>query len=289
VTRVALATYTELPNLNDDDRLLIGALAALGVSAQPAVWDAPEVRWDGFGAVVIRSCWDYHQRLPEFLAWVMMLERLKLPVWNRPDLVRWNSHKGYLRDLARGGVATVPTHWLKRGERAALGDVLGAEGWPAAVVKPAVSASAHGTWRTSLADAARDQARLDALLAHGDAMVQPYLDEVRDPGEWSLIYFGGRFSHAVLQRPARGDFRVQVAYGGTAVARDPPRQLIADAGAVLATLPAEPLYARIDGVERGGHLVLSELELIEPHLFLQTDAAAAPRLAGALAAALGAL
>ena len=286
---VALATYAELPNLNDDDALLIGALAALGLGAEPAVWDAPEVQWDRFGAVVIRSCWDYHQRLSEFLSWVAMLERLKVPVWNRPDLLRWNSHKVYLRDLAAVGVATVPTRWLKRGEPAALRDVLRAEGWRAAVVKPAVSASAHGTWRTSLTDAVRDQERLDALLARGDAMVQPYLDEVRDPGEWSLIYLGGRFSHAVLQRPAGGDFRVQVAYGGTAVARDPARDLIADAGAVLAALPSEPLYARLDGVERGGHLVLSELELIEPHLFLQTDPAAAPRLARALAAALGAL
>jgi hypothetical protein len=289
VKRVALATYAELPNLNDDDRLLIAALAALGVSAQPAVWEAPDVRWDGFGAVLIRSCWDYHQRLPQFLSWVATLELLKVPVWNRPDLLRWNSHKGYLRDLAAVGVATVPTHWLKRGEQVALSDVLGAEGWSAAVVKPAVSASAHGTWRTSLSDAARDQGRLDALLAHGDAMVQPYLDEVRDPGEWSLIYLGGRFSHAVLQRPARGDFRVQFAYGGTAVARDPPRLLIADAEAVLGALPEEPLYARIDGVERGGHLILSELELIEPHLFLETDPAAAPRLALAFAGALGAL
>src|SRR5260370_27060726 len=115
-----------------------------------------------------------------------MLDRLKVPVWNRPDLLRWNSHKGYLRDLARVGVATVPTRWLTRGARAALADVLRTEGWPAAVVKPAVSASAHGTWRTSLADAARDQARFHALLVHGDAMVQPYLDERRDPGEWSL-------------------------------------------------------------------------------------------------------
>lgn len=284
---IALATYAELPNLNDDDRLLIGALAAWGVSAQPAVWDAPDVRWDGFGGVVVRSCWDYHQRLPEFLSWVAALERLTLPVWNRPDLLRWNSHKGYLRDLAALGAVTVPTHWLARGERAALIDVLDAEGWPVAVVKPAVSASAHGTWRTSRAAAAADQQRFEALLARGDAMVQPYLDEVREPGEWSLVYLGGRFSHAVLQRPAPGDFRVQFAYGGTAVDRDPPPYLIAAAAAVLGTLPTEPLYARVDGVERGGRFLLSELELIEPHLYLATAPGAAPRFARALVAALG--
>jgi hypothetical protein len=282
--RLALATAAKLPTLNDDDRLVIPALAELGLAAVPAVWDSPDVCWEEFQGVVVRSCWDYHQRLEEFLAWVTRLERAGVPLWNPPALLRWNSHKGYLRDLAAGGVAIVPTRWLARGRRVGLGQLLSDEGWIDAVVKPAVSASAAGTWRTSAATASADQSRLDALLLAGDVMVQPFIGEVCDPGEWSIIFFGGRFSHAVRKRPAAADYRVQWEFGGTAASMAPPPRLVADAAAVMAAVPGNPLYARVDGVERDDRLMLMELELIEPHLFLGWDADATGRLARVLAA-----
>lgn len=287
MTRIALATYAKLPTLNDDDRLLVEALAAQGVAAAPAQWDSPDERWEEFAAVVVRSCWDYHYRVVEFLAWVARLERLGVAVWNPPAVLRWNSHKQYLRDLAAAGVRTVPTLWLARGERTALPELLGTAGWREAVVKPAVSASAFGTWRTSVVTAVRDQARLDELLAGGDAMVQPYVDAVRDPGEWSLLFWGRCYSHAVLKRPATGDFRVQWEYGGSAVAMEPPRRVREDAERAVEGVPGETLYARVDGVEQNGRLVLTELELIEPHLFLGWDPQAAQRLGQALARVAG--
>jgi hypothetical protein len=110
-------------------------------------------------------------------------------------------------------------------------------------------------------------------------MLQPFVPEVSAAGEWSLLFLGGRFSHAVRKRPAAGDYRVQWEFGGTAETGVPANQVIADAEGVLAAVPGRPLYARVDGVERGGRLVLMELELIEPHLFLGWDASAAGRLA----------
>src|SRR6266550_4722722 len=284
--RIALATSATLPTLNDDDRLLIPALAELGLGAVPAVWDSPDVCWEEFQGVLVRSCWDYHHRLEEFLAWVSRLERAGVPVWNPPAVLRWNSHKGYLRDLAARGVPIVPTRWLARGRRVELAQLLRDERWSDVVVKPAVSASATDTWRTSAATAGVDQSRLEELLRAGDVMVQPFIHEVCDPGEWSIIFFGGRFSHAVLKRPAAGDYRVQWEFGGTAVTMPPPGTLLADAAAVMAAVPGLPLYARVDGVERDGRLILMELELIEPHLFLGWDAGAAARLAGAIHGAL---
>jgi glutathione synthase/RimK-type ligase-like ATP-grasp enzyme len=286
VPRIALATYAKLPTLNDDDRLLIPALAALGVTAVPAVWDSGQVCWDEFQGVVIRSCWDYHLRPSEFLEWIARLERGGVTVWNPADLLRWNHHKRYLRDLAARGVATVPTRWLARGEPADLRALLADAGWRDAVIKPAVSASASGTWRSSTGTASRDQSRLEALLSAGDVMVQPLLSEVSDAGEWSMLFLGGSFSHAVLKRPAAGDYRVQWEFGGSAVSATPPEGVQADAERVIAAAPGDPLYARVDGVERDGRLVLMELELIEPHLFLGWDQGAAGRLAGALRAAL---
>jgi len=286
LTRIALATYSRLPTLNDDDRLLIPALAALGVTAVPAVWDSGQVCWDEFQGVLIRSSWDYHLRPLEFLDWIARLERGGVRVWNPGALLRWNHHKRYLRDLAARGVATVPTRWLARGEPADLQALLADVGWREAVIKPAVSASAFGTWRSSTETASRDQSRLEELLTAGDVMVQPLLSEVSDAGEWSIVFLGGRFSHAVLKRPAAGDYRVQWEFGGSAVSAAPARRLIADAGRVLAAVPGDALYARVDGVEREGRLVLMELELIEPHLFLGWDDGAAGRLAEALRAAL---
>ena len=286
MTRIALATYSKLPTLNDDDRLLIPALAALGVTAVPAVWDSGHVCWDEFQGVLIRSSWDYHLRPLEFLEWIARLERGGVRVWNPGALLRWNHHKRYLRDLAARGVATVPTRWLARGEPADLRALLAEVGWREAVIKPAVSASAFGTWRSSTETASRDQSRLEELLSAGDVMVQPLLSEVSDAGEWSIVFLGGRFSHAVLKRPAAGDYRVQWEFGGSAVSAAPARRLIADAERVLAAAPGDALYARVDGVEREGRLVLMELELIEPHLFLGWDNGAAGRLAEALRAAL---
>ncbi len=279
MTRIALATYAKLPTLNDDDRLLIQALAERGVDAVPAVWDSPAVRWEEFRGVLVRSCWDYHLRLDEFRRWITRIEGV---VWNPASLLRWNSHKRYLRDLAARGVPVVPTQWLERGRPADLAQVLGGAAWREAVVKPAVSASAHGTWRTSAATAPADQPRLDAQLRAGDVMVQPLLPEVAAVGEWSLVFLGGRFSHAVLKRPGRDDYRVQWEFGGSADSAVPPDALVADAARVMAAVPGEPVYARVDGVERDGHLMLMELELIEPHLFLGWEHRAAERLAHAV-------
>ena len=286
MTRIALATYSKLPTLNDDDRLLVPALAALDVTAVPAVWDARAVCWDEFQGVLIRSCWDYHLRPGEFLDWIDQLERAGVAVWNPGNLLRWNHHKRYLRDLAARDVATVPTRWLPRGEAADLLALLADAGWREAVVKPAVSASAFGTWRTSTGTATGEQSRLDELLRRADVMVQPLLPEVADAGEWSLVFLGRRFSHAVLKRPAPGDYRVQWEFGGSAESAVPPGHLIADAERVIAAVRGDALYVRVDGVEREGRLVLMELELIEPHLFLGWDSGAAGRLAEALRAAL---
>jgi len=246
------------------------------------VWDSADVCWGELQGVLIRSSWDYHLRAPEFLAWIARLERAGVTVWNPGDLLRWNHHKRYLRDLAARGVATVATRWLARSEEVDLSALLADAGWREAVVKPAVSASAFGTWRTSTQGAIGDQSRLDQMLSAGDVMVQPLLPEVAAAGEWSLLFLGRRFSHAVLKRPAPGDYRVQWEFGGSAASAAPPDRLRADAEHVIAAVPGDPLYARVDGVEREGRLVLMELELIEPHLFLGWDAGAAGRMARAI-------
>jgi glutathione synthase/RimK-type ligase-like ATP-grasp enzyme len=279
--RLAFATWRGLPELTADDRLAAEALRRRGATVHPLLWDAPGVDGAGFDAVIVRSVWDYHLRPVEFLAWVERLERAGTLLLNPPAVLRWNHHKSYLRDLAARGVATVPTVWLERGAEVDLGGLLADRGWAEAVVKPAISASAHETWVTSPSRVSTDhQGRLRGLLLAGDALVQPLVPEVRHQGEWSLLFLGGKFSHAMLKRPREGDFRVQEELGGSARPEEPSSALVEQARQALAAAPAPCLYARVDGVERDGRLVLMELELIEPVLYFGADPGAADRFAG---------
>ena len=283
---VALATCEAVPDLVQDDRLLIPALAARGIAARPAVWDDDAVAWHEFDAVVIRSCWDYHFKVDRFEAWTRRLEADGIPLLNPPALLRWNARKIYLRDLADRGVAIVPTRFVD-GPGRPLDEILREAGWDQAVVKPVVSASAHETWRARRGDAA-DMERFERLVARMPLMVQPFVEEIARDGEWSLCFFGGRFSHAVLKQARSGDFRVQSDHGGTYTLMPASEGLIEAAAAALAGARAPTVYARVDGAVIDGALHLMELELLEPGLFLLLETAAAGRFADAIAAALAA-
>jgi glutathione synthase/RimK-type ligase-like ATP-grasp enzyme len=278
-TKIALATCARVAELADDDRPLLGALARLGAAAEPVVWDDPSVDWSAFDRVVIRSCWDYHLRVDEFLRWATCVGPA---LRNGAEVVRWNADKRYLRDLGERGVRIPKTVFVERGAEVD-GEAVWAElGRDAAVVKPTVSATAHRTYLVRSADGAG--ARLPEILRESGALVQEFVPEVCSAGEWSLVFLGGRFSHAVVKRPRRGDFRVQSEFGGEDRLVDPPPRLVEEAAGVLARAEAEALYARVDCVERDGELCLMELELIEPSLFLARAPGAAERFAAAILA-----
>lgn len=277
--RIALVTGAEMAKPDPETHYLVAALAQLGVAADIVPWDAP-VDWATWPLVVVRTPWDYFRRLPEFLAWAERTRRLARFV-NPYEVIDWNSHKQYLRGLAEAGIATVPTLWLDHG----CGDArarLAARGWGEVVVKPAVSIGAIGALRAEALDPACLE-HLDRLVAEGDVMVQPFVASVAEAGEVSLVYFGGRFSHAIRKQPAPGDFRVQDMYGGTVHPHQPTAAELAVADAVLARTPAPTTYARIDLVEFDGAPALMEAELIEPELFLGATPEAAMNFARVLA------
>jgi glutathione synthase/RimK-type ligase-like ATP-grasp enzyme len=284
--RIALATYEKTPALAHDDQLLPPALAAAGVDAEAAVWSDESVLWETFDGVVIRSCWDYHLRAGEFRAWLDRLDASRIPVWNAPSLVMWNSHKRYLLDLAQRGVATIQTTIVPRSHGPDVESIVSAEGWSAFVLKPAVSASGFEThlFRMPLQDA--DRALITRVAQLGDVLVQPFAEEVARNGEYSLTFIDGEFSHATIKRAAGGEFRVQTEHGGSVSRIEAPAAIVAQAKAVLNVLPTKPLYARVDGIDRGDAFLLMELELIEPNLFLELGPGSAERLASALAARL---
>lgn len=243
------------------------------------MWDAPDVAWTRFDRVVLRSVWDYHLRLSEFASWLDARARDGSALMNPPALVRWNLHKSYLDDLAAAGRPVIETVRVPRGDPPSLGALMQTRGWVQAVVKPAVSASAHRTFRVARADALAHEPELASILRDGDALVQPLAPEILTAGEWSFVFVADAFSHAVLKRAAAGEFRVQEEYGGHAEPGDPGAAVRAQAAAVLAAAPGRSTYARVDGIVRDGTFVLMELELIEPVLYLAEDPQAPDRLA----------
>ena len=281
--RVALATCAEVPELDEDGPPLVEGLAARGVAATAAVWDDPRVDWTAFDLVVLRSTWDYAERRERFLAWIETLPR----VLNAPDVVRWNTDKRYLDDLADAGVPVVPTTFLAPGEsfEPPTGPF---------VVKPAVSAGSRRTARYEPAEARRAAEHVDSLHATGDvAMMQRYVAPIDDVGETALLYLGGSYSHAIRKAGLLlpGAEPTSALYlEETVEARTPSAAEHAVAERALEAVPVdgEPLlYARVDLVpdDDGTPLVL-EVELTEPSLFLSYADGATARFADAIATAL---
>ena len=267
------------PNLDDETQLLIDALAQTGVTSTMEPWTAPVPPCD---LVVIRSTWDYTAQPAAFLA---ALAAIAAPVLNTVETVQWNSHKGYLLELAEAGVPIVPTTLVRPT------DVIS---WPAGplVVKPAISADARGTERYDSAGPAATR-HVELLLEHGDVLIQPFLTEVLSAGEISLMYLDGTFSHAMRKLPADGDYRVQYNHGGsvepaTATARQ--RELAEAALGIADAVTGDDaglLYARVDLVETASGPQLMELELIEPYLYLPDQPGSAAALAAAIIRRLG--
>jgi hypothetical protein len=263
---------------NSEFRALKPELAAHGLSAALVAWDDPAVDWSAFRLCVIRATWDYHLRLPEFLAWAERVAA-QTALWNPLILVRWNTHKSYLRDLERQGVAIVPTVWAPRGTGLDLPALLDKRGWTQVVIKPAISASAYATRLVTSDTITEGQAHLDALLVERDMMIQPFLTSVTTAGERSLVYFDGALSHTFLRSPALGK-------SNTAETGLIPNDVeeAAFAWRVMQAVSGETLYARVDiARDDAGDLRLMELELVEPWLGLDLAPEAPARFAAAIA------
>lgn len=285
-SRVAFATCAAWRDLYPEDRELADAVEATGAEVVPAVWDDADVDWASFDLVLLRSTWDYHERIAEFRAWIERTSRATT-LRNPASLARWNTDKRYLRRLAERGVPTVPTQWLDAAARVDLAALLAQQGWEEAIVKPVIGLGSSGLLRLRAAEAAAGgpaQAHLDALLADGDAMVQPFLSSLERDGELSMLFFGGRFSHALYKRPPAGEFRVQPYFGAVSIPATPTTAQHAVAEAVLAGVEEELLYARVDLVaDDAGAPVLMELELVEPALYFEADPTAVERFAQVIA------
>lgn len=288
--RVALVTAIAAFALDEDLSPLAEALIRAGAQPTIVAWDDPTVSWSRFDLALLRSPWDYTQRLEEFLAWAARVGGQTL-LLNPLDVIRHNTDKHYLAELARQGIAVVPSVFVEPGEDAAARLSAFLQQFEDAaefVVKPAVGAGSRDAQRYGRDQQAAALAHVQRLLDdRRSVLLQPYLPSVDKDGETALIYFDGRFSHAIrkgplLQRdggPTRALFAPE-----KITARQPGKDELALAEATLAALPHPALaYARIDLIRAtdGSPRVL-ELELTEPSLFFAHGEGAADRFAASL-------
>ncbi|MFF3447598.1 RimK family alpha-L-glutamate ligase [Streptomyces sp. NPDC002667] len=271
MARIALVTYDpgEEPGADRDLPVLRGALADAGAVAEIVHWDDPAVDWAGFDLALIRSTWDYSRRVPEFVAWAERCAGLTR-LLNPAPVVRWNTDKRYLGDLAEAGVPVVPTRYV------APGDLVELPRDHEFVVKPTAGAGARYAARYTPAEAGTALGQLARMHAEGlTAMVQPYVRDIDTRGERALQFFGGRLLHAsrkgaVLEpgTPFDGDKTPHPRLE----AWEPTEAELVVAEKALAAVPGGPdgvLYARVDLVDGDdGGPRLMELELVEPNLFL---------------------
>jgi len=280
--KVALVTCRAYPDLFEDDLPLARELEDLGIEPFPAIWDDPAIDWTSFDALVIRTPWDYFERAAEFRAWLDARIASGVLMCNGGDIIDWNFDKSYLQDLQAAGVPVVPTVVVQKGEEADVAALARARGWDEIVVKPTISGGAYRTHRFRIEDAAHYQDGIDETLADRGVLVQPFLPEILDGGELSILFFDGVYSHTVRKRPKPGDYRVQFQFGGTTERIEIEAALVEQARACVLAAPSLPVYARVDGLVKNGLFLLIELEVFEPLMFLAHDSAAPGRFARAV-------
>jgi glutathione synthase/RimK-type ligase-like ATP-grasp enzyme len=277
--KIALATCAELIHGTQDDALLKTQLEKLGHATEFKVWNDTHVEWKNFDQVLLRSTWDYHRHLPQFLAWCGHIESVST-LTNPLSIVRWNSSKIYLSELRKKSVPTIETIIATTPESAITDARALIKANNEIVLKPAVSATAELTYR--IENETEAVSAIDKILKRSELILQPFVRSIETDGEVSLIFFGSNYSHAVRKRPKQGDFRVQMDFGGNVEAYEASQELIALAGLALREVPAPSRYARVDIVDWAQSPKISELELIEPELFFRFSTESAYRFAHSL-------
>ncbi|MGM0946646.1 MAG: ATP-grasp domain-containing protein [Bacteroidota bacterium] len=285
-TKIAIVSYFSTgaydANTVDENEILSGILTDLGFSNEIVAWSDPQVDWSSYTTLLIKSVWDYFDYYPEFLTWMDKINELGIPVLNDLDTIRWNSSKSYLLEIEEKGFPVIAGKLLEKGSIPKLEEIKEHFDQEVLVAKPLVSGGAKNTFKIPVNEWDDYAPKLQKLLEEEAFLLQPFIPEVASVGEYSLIFFNGIFSHAVLKTPAKKDFRVQHYFGGTISVIEPTAHLLETAKSFIREFASNSLYARVDGVLVDGKFYLMELELIEPYLFLDRTAEAIPNYIKAL-------
>lgn len=257
--RCAFLTSKELPNLIAEELVAVALLRHKNMIVDFVVWN-DKVDWNVYDCAVIRTTWDYYLHSQEFLDVLQKIHDSRCRLFNSVEIVKWNTDKRYLLELEQKRVTVIPTAIVQDVRKENWREYATKWKTQKLVVKPVISAGAYHTYVIDVENVPQ------IPVIEVPYMVQPFLPNVVAEGEWSFMFFGGKYSHAVIKRPKQNDFRVQEEHGGSTEAIDAQEGDLQEAQKVIAAIPKQ-LYARVDMIRYRGKLHLIELELIEPQLF----------------------
>lgn len=282
--KCAILSMDSLADFEAYDDLIDQPMLAMGWKTEVVSWRSASVNWSDYSAVIIRSPWDYQDDMESFLEVLSDIEQSTAQLENSLNVVKWNINKNYLKSLAAEQVTIVPTLWPEAFDANNMAGYFSHFATEQIVLKPRVSANADNTFWLTKDNYQAKIAELSQAFASRELMVQPFMVDICHEGEFSLFYFNGEYSHAILKTPAQGDFRVQEEHGGGLLAVTPEPTLTAAANKTMqaiSKLHGELLYARIDFVRHQDTFALMEAELIEPSLYFNMDDASPQRFAHA--------
>ena len=289
VTLVTCRAYYEpdkitpyIQNILYEQELLKSSLEAQGLKVNVTFWDNPSYKWQETKSLLFRTVWDYFERFDEFWEWLEQV-KTKTRLINSYELIKWNIDKHYLKDMSSWGIETVPTYFADKGCNMKLHEIAKRNQWKDLVIKPAISASAFKTYKILANEIQANEKLFNSLVQERNMLVQPYFETITQLGEASLMVLDGKFTHAILKKAQPGDFRVQDDFGGTVHNYIPTKAEINFAEEVFKTCKTKPVYGRVDIVwDNDKNFYLSELEIIEPELWIRNYPKCAERIAEAV-------
>lgn len=241
------------------------AFAVEGLKVDLIPWRGASERAEEFDAMLPLFVWDYFEGNEDTFLSEMAKIDSRTKLLNGFDILKWNSNKSYLEEMSREGAPVIRTLHVERATERSVNAAFETLETDTLVIKPQVGG---GAWRQALYTKGDPFPAKDKLPPEA-AMIQAFLPSVQSEGEYSFLYFGGKFSHAVLKKPKSGDYRIQSIYGGSEEAYTPTTQERETTRNILNNLDFTPLYARIDLLRgQDGGLKLIEMEMIEPYLYL---------------------
>ena len=260
---------------------LLHFLQQKGFDIHKEAWADESVHWEQYQCIILKSPWDYVEKPAAFYAWLQKITELNILLLNPADIVKPNCDKHYLQEIIDAGLNVIPTRFIEKGQHFEARDYFSAFQTDAIIVKPCISGSSKNTFLLT-EDTEEHNAAINTLLKKESMMAQPFLPRIQEEGEWSLLFFGGQFSHALVKKPTGGDFRCQQQFGGSVQGRQPAQPVLQAATEYVSKFAKGCLYARVDGLVMKEIFYLMELELVDPYLYLSTHYEAAENYYAAL-------
>ncbi|GAA3969395.1 hypothetical protein GCM10022246_22590 [Pedobacter ginsengiterrae] len=272
---IALITYEDKgaydsPTVESEDDKLLLFLKEKGLNIETVIWNDEQINWENYQLAILKSPWDYFDLYEDFKSWLNLLEGKNIRLLNPIDIVRWNADKHYLKEIELAGLNITPSIFINNSDEINLNAFFEKFNTDKLIVKPCVSGGAKNTFKVTIDNVEAVNEKLSLLIQNEDFIIQPFLPEILENGEWSFIFFNGIYSHTLVKKAKQGDFRVQPAHGGSVHIQNPDQALIEIAAEYVKLFAKDCLYARVDGTFVNNQFLLMELELIEPFLFLNT-------------------